>query len=101
MARLVENPAIQIPLGWKLFHKKRKRDDSKVNLTVFEKLIGLSLKEIVSDENDNPNKTTPIIALTANVISGAKEMYMEAGFTDFMTKPINIERLNDMLKKYL
>lgn len=115
-------------------------DDSKVNLAVFEKLIGLSqikpdkaqsgeecielckqekydiifldhmmpgldgietLKEIVSDENDNPNKTTPIIALTANVISGAKEMYMEAGFTDFMTKPINIERLNDMLKKYL
>ena len=59
-----------------------------------------TLKMIISDE-DNPNKETPIIALTANAISGAREMYLEAGFTDFLTKPINIEGLNEMLKKYL
>lgn len=114
-------------------------DDNKVNLRVFEKIIGLSqitpdkaksgeecielckekkydlifldhmmpgydgietLNILVSDEN-NLNKNTPIVALTANAISGAKEMYLEAGFTDFLTKPISIDKLNDMLKKYL
>ena len=60
-----------------------------------------TLKILTSDECENMNKEVPIIALTANAISGAREMYMEAGFTDFLTKPINIEKLNDMLRKYL
>lgn len=46
-------------------------------------------------------KNTPIIALTANAISGAKEMYLEHGFTDFISKPIIPNNLESMLKKYL
>ena len=60
-----------------------------------------TLKILTSDENENLNKETPVIMLTANALSGAKEMYMEAGFTDFLTKPISIEKLNDILKLYL
>jgi signal transduction histidine kinase/DNA-binding NarL/FixJ family response regulator/HPt (histidine-containing phosphotransfer) domain-containing protein len=50
---------------------------------------------------NNPNESTPVIALTANAISGAREMFMEAGFSDYMSKPIQGERLEALVEKYL
>ncbi len=53
-------------------------------------------------ELDTPwAKEVPIIALTANAVSGAKEMFFEAGFQDFISKPINYEELKTCLKKYI
>ncbi len=43
----------------------------------------------------------PVIALTANVVSGAREMFLEAGFDDFMAKPISIDKMEKILRKYL
>ena len=50
---------------------------------------------------DSPNREIPVIMLTANAIAGAKEEYMEAGFTDYLTKPIQETALLEMLLKYL
>ncbi|MCR5691902.1 MAG: response regulator [Eubacterium sp.] len=44
---------------------------------------------------------TYVIALTANAVVGARETYLEAGFSDYMSKPVNIRRLGDCLLKYL
>ncbi|MCR4780457.1 MAG: response regulator [Ruminiclostridium sp.] len=44
---------------------------------------------------------TVCIALTANVISGAREMYLEAGFSDYLSKPVDSEKLEETLIKYL
>ncbi len=49
----------------------------------------------------NKNHKTPIISLTANAISGAREEYISAGFTDYLTKPINSAALESLLIKYL
>lgn len=49
----------------------------------------------------NPNRNTPCIVLTANAISGAKEKYMEAGFDEYMTKPVNMDLLEKNLRKFL
>ncbi|MBR2216071.1 MAG: response regulator [Selenomonadaceae bacterium] len=49
----------------------------------------------------NLNDETPVISLTANAVSGAKAMYMEAGFQDYLTKPINSTLLETMMLKYL
>ena len=43
----------------------------------------------------------PTIALTANALSGMKEAYMKAGFSDYLAKPIVKEELIEILKKYL
>lgn len=47
------------------------------------------------------NKNTPAIALTANAISGAREMYLESGFEDYLSKPVEGMRLEKMLAYYL
>ena len=44
---------------------------------------------------------TPVIALTADAIVGAKENYLSMGFTDYLSKPVKYENLEQMLKQYL
>jgi CheY-like chemotaxis protein len=43
----------------------------------------------------------PVIALTANAIHGAKEMFLESGFNDFISKPINSSELVRVLEEWL
>ena len=50
---------------------------------------------------DNLCKDTPVIVLTANAISGAKDMYLSAGFTDYLSKPVDSVKLEEVLRKYL
>jgi CheY-like chemotaxis protein/nitrogen-specific signal transduction histidine kinase/GAF domain-containing protein len=45
--------------------------------------------------------TNPIIALTANALSGMADMFKENGFDDFIPKPIDIRSLNSLLIKYI
>ena len=50
---------------------------------------------------DTPNDGTPIVCLTANAISGMREKFIKAGFDDYITKPIDPDRLESMLLHYL
>ncbi|UKI58467.1 MAG: response regulator [Clostridium sp.] len=42
---------------------------------------------------------TPVVALTANAITGMKEEYINRGFNDYLSKPIIKEDLNRVMKK--
>ena len=46
-------------------------------------------------------KELPIIALTANAVSGTREMFIENGFNDYLSKPINTVKLNSLLEKWI
>ena len=46
-------------------------------------------------------KSVPIVALTANAIGGAREMFLAEGFTDFVAKPVELTNLERVLKQYL
>ncbi len=44
---------------------------------------------------------TPVISLTANALSGAREEMIKAGFSDYLTKPVNLTDMEEMLLKFL
>jgi len=46
-------------------------------------------------------KEVPIIALTANAISGMKEMFLSKGFSDYLSKPIEIAKMNEIIGKWM
>lgn len=45
-------------------------------------------------------KLPPIVVLTANALSGMKESYLSEGFDDYLAKPINLNELDKLVKKY-
>jgi CheY-like chemotaxis protein len=53
------------------------------------------------DPNDAYYRELPIIALTANAVSGQREIFLQNGINDLLTKPINIQKLNDLLEKWI
>ncbi|GHV39179.1 hypothetical protein AGMMS49546_10810 [Spirochaetia bacterium] len=53
------------------------------------------------EKDTRARKPVSIIALTANAITGMKEMFLEKGFNDYLSKPIEIARLNKILEKWI
>lgn len=43
----------------------------------------------------------PVVSLTANAVVGAREEYLAAGFSDYLAKPVMVNELEDMLRKFL
>jgi signal transduction histidine kinase/DNA-binding NarL/FixJ family response regulator len=52
-------------------------------------------------QEQRPEAYTVYIVLTANAITGAREMYLEEGFADYVSKPVNGRKLEEMILKYL
>ena len=48
---------------------------------------------------ENSNFKTPVIALTADAVAGAKEKYISEGFIDYIAKPFNRDQIKDKLDK--
>lgn len=62
---------------------------------------GIQTLHELKGNKDNRNADTPVICLTANAISGMKEMFLSEGFNDYLTKPIDHVALERMLLKYI
>ena len=62
---------------------------------------GIETLHELKAQTKNLNQNTLAVCLTANAISGAREKYIAEGFDDYLTKPINPDKLEEMLLKYL
>lgn len=62
---------------------------------------GMECMERIKKMVGHPNYDTPVIMLTANAIVGVREEYLNAGFSDYMSKPFKGDDLEEMIMKYL
>lgn len=95
------NPTIEVAdNGFKVIDKIK--NNEKFDLILLDdmmpKLSGVeTFKELKKIEGFN----IPVIALTANAISGMREKYMDQGFADYLSKPINKVDLETVLRKLM
>ena len=64
-------------------------------------LDGIKTLELLRADNTSASQNIPVIALTANAIHGAKDFYLNAGFADYLTKPIESKKLENTLLKFI
>ncbi|MCR5118925.1 MAG: response regulator [Lachnospiraceae bacterium] len=64
------------------------------------KMDGIETLQKLKEEKLIPENTV-MIALTANAVVGAREKYLEAGFDDYLSKPIEVEALEEKLAAYI
>ena len=58
---------------------------------------GLSGTETLKEMKTRYSSIPPVIALTANSYDGLKEKYMSDGFSDYLSKPIEAQKMNKIL----
>jgi len=62
---------------------------------------GIRTYELSLEDNENVNRETPVIMMTANALSGVREEYLEKGFADYLSKPIEIGEMLRIIKQYV
>jgi signal transduction histidine kinase/CheY-like chemotaxis protein len=64
---------------------------------------GIAATKIIRNLDDPEGyfKKVPIIVLTANAISGMREMFLGQGFNDYLAKPIEMLKLHEILERWL
>jgi len=62
---------------------------------------GIEATKLIRAIDSEYARNIPIIALTANAIVGNEEMFLKNGFQDFISKPIEINRLDATIRKWI
>ncbi|MBQ2578985.1 MAG: response regulator, partial [Lachnospiraceae bacterium] len=105
MKGLLKQTKIQIDTADSGFEMLRLIKNIKYDLIFLDhrmpQMDGIETLEKMRQMSEHLNVGVPVIALTANAISGVREKYLEAGFTDFMSKPVEGAKLEAMLEQYL
>ena len=103
MSHLLKNTKAQIEdvdSGYRCIEKMKEQHYDIVFLDhMMPDLDGVETLKKLKELGDYPCRNTPVIALTANAIVGAKEQYLSEGFDGFLAKPIVIEELHEILRE--
>jgi len=62
---------------------------------------GIETLAAIRNDKNSLNKDTTAIVLTANAVAGSRQMYLDAGFADYLTKPLDSLVLEQAVRKYL
>ena len=62
---------------------------------------GIEVLHAIRKEGASKNKDTKVIVLTANAVAGSRQMYLDEGFDDYLTKPLDSKILEQTVKQML
>jgi len=62
---------------------------------------GIQATKIIREMEEGKFLKLPIIALTANAVSGMEEMFLSNGFDDYLAKPIELSKLNAIMGRWV
>jgi CheY-like chemotaxis protein len=62
---------------------------------------GIEATRLIRNMDTEYARTIPIISLTANALAGNEQMFLEKGFNAFLSKPINILKLDSIINKWV
>jgi predicted Zn-dependent peptidase len=62
---------------------------------------GVETLHKIREDEENLNRETRVIVLTANAIPGAREDYLKEGFAEYLTKPVVKEKLEEVVGMYV
>lgn len=82
-------------------HLKNDKYDLIITDDMMPGMNGTEFMKNIKSYSEGANCNTPIVVLTANAIAGAREEYLKRGFDGYLTKPIDIDNLLKILKRYL
>ena len=101
MKALIKRTKMQIELAASgaecLELTRRKRFDIILMDHMMPEMDGVATLKTLRGESNNANKNTVVVALTANAIAGSREMYLGYGFDDYLSKPIQADKLDELL----
>ncbi|MDR1313956.1 MAG: response regulator [Deltaproteobacteria bacterium] len=80
---------------------KRHRYDIVFMDHMMPNMDGVEATRIVRSMENGKHRDLPIIALTANAVSGMKDMFLSHGFNDFISKPIDLNVLEDAIRRWV
>jgi len=64
-------------------------------------ISGIEATKQIRNIDTDYAKNIPIIAFTANTITGNEEMFLDAGFQDFISKPITLDKLDKIIQRWI
>lgn len=102
---LLKNTKVQVEMAESgveaLAMTKMKRYDLILMDHMMPGMDGIETLHRIRSDKKNLNVDTPMIALTANAISGVEQMYLAEGFEAYLSKPIKGEQLEKTLIKFI
>ena len=91
IARIEEDPPYDIVF---MDHMMPDMDGIETTVRIRERMNS-------APENEQLKFAVPVVALTANAIKGVEKEFLEAGMNDFITKPIELKRLMEIMEKWI
>ncbi len=102
---LMEIYAMEIHTASSGFEALVRAKDTQYDIIFMDHMMpemdGVETVQRLRAECREKNADTPVVALTANAIRGMKEMFLQNGFQNFLSKPIDVRELDRILRRYL
>ncbi|MGN0160259.1 MAG: ATP-binding protein [Lachnospiraceae bacterium] len=102
---LLKRTQVQIDVAMSGMECLRKASEKTYHVILIDHMMpemdGIETLRHIKNDEDSMNRETPLIALSANAISGSREIYLNEGFAEYIMKPIDPVKLERTLMRFI